>query len=72
MTRERLAQEWLERYAGEATNWSDMPKKSKSDPQAVNTYLATLPRRSEKRSCDSERSSKNRAMCRVSEREWYG
>ena len=43
MTHEWLVQEWLERYVGAATNGSDMPKKSKSDPQAVNTYLATLP-----------------------------
>lgn len=56
---------------GSATDWSHMPKKSKSDPQAVNVYLATLPN-AEREALERLRTLIKETIPNVEERVSYG
>jgi hypothetical protein len=56
---------------GTATDCSDMAKKSKSDPQAVNAYLATLPR-AERETLTRLRTLIKETIPQVDERVSYG
>ena len=56
---------------GAATDWSDMPKKSKSDPQGVDAYLATLPK-AERESLARLRTLIKDTIPQVEERVSYG